>query len=200
MRGGRFSAGQLDGLSIGLLGGSFDPPHAGHRLVSLAALKILELDFIWWLVSPQNPLKNHAPDGLNNRLAAARVVAAHPKIYVSDEETRFGTQYAIDMLRRLKAAHRATNFVWLMGADNLASLHRWKDWTDFAKATPMAIYPRPHHTMQAMHSRAALRYAAARKHIHHAKSLKFAPPPAWILLNGKLNNTSSTALRKKDGK
>ena len=131
------------GMSVGLFGGSFDPPHTGHRLVSLTALKALQLDRIWWLVSPQNPLKQHAPKDTAARVAACRALARHPKIFVSDEETRLGTQYAIDTVRRLKAANPGVRFIWLMGADNLAGLHKWKFWDELMREIPVAIYPRP---------------------------------------------------------
>ncbi len=194
MRQMRFCAGQ----SVGLLGGSFDPPHSGHRTISLAVLKALNLDFVWWLVNPQNPLKSHAPKNMAARVAACRALTQHPKIYVSDEQTRFGTLYAIDMVRRLKAAHPTINFIWIMGADNLAELHRWKGWTDFLQEIPIVVYPRPNYTIQAMHSPAALRYAHQRKKAFNARCFKFMPAPAWILLDGTLtlSQASSSALRK----
>ena len=108
------------GTSVALFGGSFDPPHDGHRLVSLAALRALNIDHVWWLVSPQNPLKTHQPQEMAHRLAACETLARHPRIHVSDEEARLGTQYAIDTVRRLKAAHDGVHFIWLMGSDSLA--------------------------------------------------------------------------------
>ncbi len=183
------------GMSVGLFGGSFDPPHAGHCLVSLTALKALQLDRIWWLVSPQNPLKQHAPKDTAARVAACRALARHPKIFVSDEETRLGTQYAIDTVRRLKAASPGVRFVWLMGADNLAGLHKWKFWDDLMREIPVAIYPRPGSTLQAGISPAAMRFAPWRKPASAAASFRFAQAPAWIILDGVLSGLSSSALR-----
>ena len=183
------------GMSVGLFGGSFDPPHAGHCLVSLTALKALQLDGIWWLVSPQNPLKQHTPKDTAARVAACRVLARHPKIFVSDEETRLGTQYAIDTVRRLKAANPGVRFVWLMGADNLAELHRWKFWDELMREIPVAIYPRPGSTLQACISPAATRFAQWRKPTSAAASFRFAQAPAWIMLDGVLSRLSSSALR-----
>ena len=183
------------GMSVGLFGGSFDPPHTGHRLVSLTALKALQLDRIWWLVSPQNPLKQHAPIDTAARLAACRALARHPKIFVSDEETRLGTQYAIDTVRRLKAANPGVRFIWLMGADNLAGLHKWKLWDELMREIPVAIYPRPGSTLQAGISPAAMRFAPWRKPASAAASFRFAQAPAWIMLDGALSGLSSSALR-----
>ena len=185
----------MPGMSVGLFGGSFDPPHAGHRLVSLTALKALQLDRIWWLVSPQNPLKQHAPKDTAARVAACRALARHPKIFVSDEETRLGTQYAIDTVRRLKEGNPGVCFIWLMGADNLAGLHKWKSWDKLMKEIPVAIYPRPGSTLQAGISPAAMRFAPWRKPPSAAASFRFAQAPAWIMLDGVLSGLSSSALR-----
>ena len=188
------------GMSVGLFGGSFDPPHAGHRLVSLTALKALQLDRIWWLVSPQNPLKQHAPKDIAARVAACRALAGHPKIFVSDEETRLGTQYAIDTVRRLKAANPGVCFIWLMGADNLAGLHKWKFWDELMSEIPVAVYPRPGSTLQAGISPAAMRFAPWRKPANAAARFRFAKAPAWIMLDGVLSGLSSSALRHHEGK
>ena len=185
----------MPGMSVGLFGGSFDPPHAGHRLVSLTALKALQLDRIWWLVSPQNPLKQHAPKDTAARVAMCRELARHPKIFVSDEETRLGTQYAIDTVRRLKEGNPGVCFIWLMGADNLAGLHKWKSWDKLMKEIPVAIYPRPGSTLQAGISPAAMRFAPWRKPPSAAASFRFAQAPAWIMLDGVLSGLSSSALR-----
>ena len=184
------------GMSVGLFGGSFDPPHAGHRLVSLTALKALHLDRIWWLVSPQNPLKGHAPQDRASRVAACQALASHPKIFVSDEESRLGTQYAIDTVRRLKSANPGVRFIWLMGADNLAGLHKWKFWDELMNEIPVAIYPRPGSTLQAGISPAATRFAPWRKPASSAANFRFAQAPAWIMLDGVLSGLSSSALRR----
>src|SRR5690606_23858692 len=138
------------GLRIGLFGGSFDPPHAGHRAVSVEALKRLRLDQVWWLVSPQNPLKPHAPDGLAARIATARSLAADPRIRVTGIEVALGTTYTADTLRQLRARLPGVKLVWMMGADNLATFHRWRDWRGIAASVPMAIFNRPGLALRAL--------------------------------------------------
>ena len=128
------------GLKIGLLGGSFDPPHDGHRFISLLALRRLGLDRIWWLVSPGNPLKDvRALPPIAERMAAAARVAHHPRIVVSDIEATLGTRYTRDLILYLRRRCPGVHFVWLMGADNLASFHLWKGWRDIAAEVPIAV-------------------------------------------------------------
>ncbi len=184
------------GQSIALFGGSFDPPHDGHRRIAEAALKALHVDFVWWLVSPQNPLKNHPASKLSTRLEATRKLAAHPKFIVSDEETQLGTRFAIDTVRALKSRHQQVNFIWLIGADNLAQLHQWHDWQGLMRDVPIAVYPRPHDTTKAMFSAAAHRFAPYRLDARDAALLKHQTAPAWVLLDGKQSDLSSTDLRK----
>ena len=183
------------GLTIGLFGGSFDPPHDGHRQVSLTALNRLGFDYVWWLVSPQNPLKARAPDTIAGRLAAAQKLARHPHIHVSDPETALGTRYAIDTVRALKARNLGVHFIWLMGADNFATLHHWRDWQALMAEVPIAVYPRPGHTLRAMTGMAATRFAQYRHATQMASAFKHYRAPGWILLQGRLNHASSTALR-----
>ena len=129
---------------IGLLGGSFNPAHRAHRGMSLAALKALDLDEVWWLVSPGNPLKpkeGMAPYAA--RLASARLVARRSPIRVSDFEARAGTRYTIDTLRLLLARHQRARFIWLMGEDTVAQFHQWKNWREIARLLPIAVLSRP---------------------------------------------------------
>jgi nicotinate-nucleotide adenylyltransferase len=186
------------GTTIGLFGGSFDPPHAGHRMVSLAALRGLGLDHVWWLVSPQNPLKTHAPKDMKQRLAACRQMAAHPKLYVSDEETRLGTQYAIDTVRQLKARHPGVGFIWLMGSDNFSTLHHWKDWQGLMREIRVAVYPRPGSTLKVANSQAGQFFSAYRKPANQAQDLKYQATPAWTVLEGVRSALSSSDLRQND--
>ena len=162
-----------------MFGGSFDPPHDGHRRLALAALKALQVDFVWWLVAPQNPLKAHQPGAMATRLAATRTCAAHPRFLVSDEETRLGTRYACDTIRALKARHPGVDFIWLIGADNLAQLHRWKDWQGLMHEVPLAVYPRPTKTLKALAAPAAQRFARARLATQDAARLARRKTPAW---------------------
>jgi nicotinate-nucleotide adenylyltransferase len=181
---------------IGLLGGSFNPAHDGHRQLSLEALKRLALDEVWWLVSPQNPLKpvaGMAP--LAERMAEARRVAAHPRIRVTDVETRLGTRYTVDTLDRLVHARRDAAFVWLMGADNLLQLPRWRDWRRIFELVPIAVFDRPSYSLRSLKSPAAQRFAKARLGLEATRTLAMAKPPAWIFVPMRLNPASATAIR-----
>ncbi len=143
-------------MKIGLLGGSFNPAHDGHRYVSLEVMKRLGLDGVWWLVSPGNPLKDTKDNAdYATRLEKARHVKCHPRIHVSDIEQRFGTRYTIDTLRRLKQKYPEHDFVWIMGADNLAQFHRWKRWQDIARLMPLIVVDRKPYTRAALASPAA---------------------------------------------
>ena len=128
---------------IGLLGGSFDPPHAGHAHITREALKRFRLDQVWWLVSPGNPLKAAAPAPLARRMAAARALIDHPRVLISDFEARAGTRYTAETLRALMARYPQVRFVWLMGADNLAQLHRWQNWQWILENVPVGVRARP---------------------------------------------------------
>src|SRR4051794_25183866 len=130
---------------IGLLGGSFNPAHRGHRHISLQALRALGLDEVWWLVSPGNPLKEGAKDmaPFAARLASAEHMAKHSRIRASDCEQREGTRYTIDTVRRLKGRHPEHRFIWLLGSDTLPNFHKWRDWRDLARELPIAVIRRP---------------------------------------------------------
>jgi nicotinate-nucleotide adenylyltransferase len=184
------------GAKVALFGGSFDPPHDGHRLVAKAALRALQVDYVWWLVSPQNPLKTHKPDALEKRLAAVRALADDRRFIVSAEEARLGTHYAIDTVRALKAAHPHVDFVWLIGADNLTALHRWKDWQKLLHELPFAVYPRPGATHKAGLSPAARSIDWARLPTQAAAQLPLYTPPAWVMLEGARSSLASSDLRK----
>lgn len=182
-----------DRRTIGLFGGSFDPPHAGHRQVSLTALNALKLDAVWWLPTPQNPLKPHAPDTAEKRLEACREYADHPRITVCDIEMQHGLTHSIDTVRLLQKRHPRHRFVWIMGADAWASFHRWKDWRTLAETLPIAVHPREGATLKAASCPAGVALAGARK--SSASSFAAAPAPAWILLSGAHHPASSSALR-----
>lgn len=190
---------RLTDRRIGLLGGSFNPAHAGHVHVSLEALRRLDLDEVWWLVSPQNPLK--AADGmagLAERMASARAATApHPRLRVTDLERELGTRYTIDTVRALRRRHPHARFVWLMGADNLQQLPRWKGWAALVEAVPIAVIDRPGFAPAALAGVAARRYAKARLSPDAARSLADRPAPAWTFLYARLNPLSATALRNK---
>jgi nicotinate-nucleotide adenylyltransferase len=186
------------GMRVGLFGGSFNPAHEGHAHVAETALQRLGLDRVIWLVSPQNPLKpSHETADLAERLAGARRLAHGPAMIVSDAETRLGSQYTIDIIRALKARFPGVQFVWIMGADSLASFHRWRGWTQIMREVPVAVVSRPWMALKSRFSPAARRFAAARRPSARAASLPGAQPPAWVFLRGPLNFQSSTALRDR---
>jgi nicotinate-nucleotide adenylyltransferase len=185
------------GMRIGLFGGSFNPPHKGHLGASRTALKRLNLDRIWWLVSPQNPLKRtDATPPLQARLAAARALIADPRIVATDLEAKLGTRFTIDTIRALKARYPAVHFVFIMGADNWRELPRWKHWDQIMQLIPIAIVARPGYGLGALWAKPALRYGNRRVPAEHARRLVTTVPPAWTFLYGPLDPTSSTALRK----
>jgi nicotinate-nucleotide adenylyltransferase len=183
---------------IGLLGGSFNPAHGGHRHISLIALKRLRLDELWWLVSPQNPLKPTAGMApLAERVARARGVARHPRIRVTDIETRLRTRYTADTLAALVRRFPRCRFVWLMGADNLAQIHRWDRWTRIFSLMPIAVFGRPAYSLAALASKAARRYRGCRQPAANAGVLGDAGAPAWVFLPGVLHHGSATAIRNR---
>ena len=184
------------GLRIGLYGGSFNPAHAGHRHVSLMALKRLRLDRIWWIVTPGNPLKDRgdlAPT--SSRVAAAQQLAAHPRIDVTSFEEGIGARYTIDTLAFLHRRCPGVRFVWIMGADNLATFHRWRGWRSIAELMPIAVVDRPGWTLKATHARAATALEPHRVDEETAAGLADRRPPAWVFLHGPRSFLSSSALR-----
>jgi nicotinate-nucleotide adenylyltransferase len=181
-------------MRIGLLGGSFNPPHEAHRAISLAALKRLGLDQVWWLVSPANPLKDSSRlPSLEARAGAARKLARHPRIEITGFSG--GSTYTIDLLTALKRRFPGVQFVWLMGADNLAEVQRWRDWEQIFALVPIAVFDRPGYRLKALASRAAQLFAAYRVDETDAGGLAGLIPPAWTLITHPLSGLSSTALR-----
>ena len=188
-------------MRVGLYGGSFNPAHEGHAHVAETARRRLQLDRVIWLVSPQNPLKSARETApLDERLAAARAAARGRSMIVSDAETRLGSQYTIDTIQALKARFPGVDFVWIMGADSLASFHRWRGWTQIMAEVPVAVVSRPWISLKSRSSPAARRFAGARVSLLQAKLLPGATPPRWVFLTGPLNFQSSTALRARQAK
>lgn len=182
---------------IGILGGSFNPAHEGHVHISELALDRLDLDEVWWLVSPQNPLKpvaGMAP--FDERLEFAKAVtAAEPKIVISDFEKVYGSRRTLTTLRKLKSNHPAHRFVWLMGADNLIQAHRWNQWADIFKIVPIAVFARPSYSLRALSARAAKVFASDRAKEREAEMLADLKPPAWVYLKIPLHPASSAEIR-----
>jgi nicotinate-nucleotide adenylyltransferase len=184
----------MRGQAVGLFGGSFDPAHDGHAHVAETARRRLRLDRVIWLVSPQNPLKPQS-SSLQGRLASARRFAAGPSMIVSDIEARLGSAYTIDTLRALRARFPGVRFVWIMGADNLQGLHRWRGWTQILQEAPVAVVARPHSALKSRLAPAAVRFAHRRLPSREAPLLAGRAPPAWLYMRAPLNFSSSTALR-----
>jgi nicotinate-nucleotide adenylyltransferase len=185
------------GMRVGLFGGSFNPAHDGHAHVAETALKLLRLQKVWWLVTPQNPLKDARETApLAERIASAKKCARGNAIVVSDIETRWGTRFSYDLIGKLRARYPGVHFVWILGSDNLATFHRWRRWTDVVRALPLAFAPRSGAMARARFSVMARRFAGARR-MNAKGALAFAKAPAWTILSGPLDPHSSTALRGK---
>jgi len=183
-------------MRIGLLGGSFNPAHAGHRHISLIALKRLQLDRVWWLVSPQNPLKPvRGMASLADRIQSAHKAAHHPQIVVSAIETRLRTIFTRDTLIALRRRWPGVQFVWLMGADNLLQMPRWRDWNHIMHLMPVAVLDRPGNGVKVLQGKVAQRYRKARLPLHLAHTLPVQPAPAWSFISCRLHPASSTAIR-----
>ena len=174
-----------DGLRIGLLGGSFDPAHGGHLYVSETARKALKLDYVWWLVTPGNPLKPE-PAPLDVRVTRARLVARSPHILVTDIEARLHTRYTVDTARALLRRFPHVRFVWLMGSDNLVSFSRWRRWQQIAALLPIAVVRRPGSVLASLHAPLTRRVGVTRH---------LGPAPSLVMLDGPRSLESSTELR-----
>ncbi|MDC0659649.1 nicotinate-nucleotide adenylyltransferase [Leisingera sp. SS27] len=185
------------GMAVGLLGGSFDPPHRGHAAISHAALKRFGLDHLFWLVSPGNPLKTRQPAPLARRIAAAEALVQHPRIHISGIEADLGTRYTAQTLRHLRRRHPGVRFVWLMGADNLTHFHRWKDWQQILDTVPVGVLARPGDRISARFSPAARIYRHSMLKGSESQLLAQAESPAWCFVNLPMVDVSSTALRAR---
>ena len=189
-----------NGMRIGLLGGSFNPPHVAHRAISQFAIKRLKLDRVWWLVTPSNPLKTTGGlHDLDARAEAARKMADDPRIDISCLESVIGTRYTVDTISYLRRRVSGLRLVWIMGADNLAQFHRWQNWRRIASEMPIAVIDRPPQSFRALASPAA--HALARYRLPENQAIRLADQraPAWVFLTGMKLNLSSTGLRNPDG-
>lgn len=187
----------LPGQRIGLLGGSFNPPHDAHRLITYTARRRLGLNQVWWVVTPGNPLKSHdelAP--LADRMAHCRRLVKNPKVKITDFEADLPTAYTAATLSFLIKRLPGVHFVWLMGADNLAGFHRWQDWEHIANLMPIAVVDRPGYRYRGLASRTAKKLSRGYVPEGQARQLALKKPPAWTFLTGRLSWLSSTAIRK----
>ena len=184
------------GMAVGLFGGSFNPPHAGHALVAEIALRKLRLDQLWWMVTPGNPLKSTrelAP--LAERIRLSEKLAEDPRIKVTAFEAAANVRYTADTLALVKARNPGVNFVGIMGADSLASVHRWARWRAIAMTFPIAVIDRPGATLSFLSSVMAKTFAYAREDETDSEVLASRRAPAWTFLHGPRSQLSSTALR-----
>jgi nicotinate-nucleotide adenylyltransferase len=186
------------GLTIGLLGGSFDPPHEGHVHITKLALKIFNLSKIWWLVCPENPIKSLTPSDLNSRFFASKKIMKHPSVVITDLERKFKTKYTFQTLIKLKKLYPSTKFVWLMGADNLINFHHWKNCDWIMKNIPVGVLARPEEQIKAGLSRTAIKFGNYRLPKEKSIILSNYIPPVWTLSTGPMRNISSTEIRKKE--
>lgn len=187
------------GRRIGILGGSFNPAHDAHRHISVEALRRLKLDEVWWLVSPLNPLKSGRDMAtLDKRLIKARSVARHPRIRVMDLESRLKTRYTVDTLRAMGKLAPQTDFVWLMGADNLLTFHKWYRWEALFRSLPVAIFDRAPYSIRAPFSKTGQRFRKSRMREAQAPCLAKQRPPAWVFVHCPRHPLSATQLRARD--
>lgn len=184
------------GMTVGLLGGSFDPPHEGHLHISEQALKRVGLDRVWWLVTPGNPLKTRGPAEIDRRLAACEtLIDGHSRIEPTGIEAQLGTRYTADTLRMMQRRYPGVRFVWLMGADNLVEFHLWNQWVEIFNTVPIAVFARPGHQVKAGLSVAASRFSEARLDSRQAIALPHRGAPCWTLLTHPMRAQSSSAIR-----
>jgi nicotinate-nucleotide adenylyltransferase len=178
-----------------VLGGSFNPAHEGHLHISLEAQKRLGLDQVWWLVSPQNPLKpTQSMKSQDARIEIASALADDPRMRVTGMESEWGTRYTADTLEQLRRRFPNCRFVWLMGADNLKQIPKWDRWLKVFHSVPVAVFDRSPYSQEAMAGKAAKRFSRFR--LTSAGRLAMTPPPAWIFMHIKRHPASATAIRR----
>lgn len=183
-------------MRVGLFGGSFNPPHPGHVLVSEIAIRRLDLHQLWWMVTPGNPLKDHGDlEALENRVKASAALAEDPRIKVTAFEAAYGLRFTAQTLAFIKRHNPGVHFVWVMGADNLAGFHRWQDWRDIARTFPIAVIDRPGSTLAYLSAPMAKAFSRARIDETDARVLPTARAPAWTFIHGPRSTLSSTAIR-----
>lgn len=187
------------GMRIGLLGGSFDPAHEGHAHITREAIRRFGLDRVWWLVSPGNPLKSVGPAPMEQRIRWARQVMPDPRVDITGIEEALGTRHTAQTLRRLRQVYPGVSFVWLMGADNMAQLHRWDSWREIMAMVPVGVLARPGSRMRARNSVAARIFAQDRLLSESARLLPRIAPPVWCFVDVPMVDLSSSAIRARGG-
>ena len=187
----------VPGLRIGLLGGSFDPPHAGHAHITRWAFKKLELDQVWWLVSVKNPLKARQPATVARRVHAAQRLNKDPRVFVSRLEEQIGSSHTAETLGYLRRRFPAVRFVWLMGSDNLEGFSQWRQWRKIFHSSPISVFSRPAHRVSVLRSRAARSFQGRRVLEVQACRLADLEPPAWAFISIPLHSSASTSIRDR---
>lgn len=183
-------------MTVGLFGGSFNPPHQGHVLVAETVLRKLRLDQLWWIVTPGNPLKeNDNLADLSQRIQWSQDIVTDPRVKITAFEAARNLRYTAETLRYVKSRNRSVKFVWVMGADNLAGFHHWQDWQQIAMTVPIAIVDRPGSTLSYLSSIMAKTFDHARVDENDAAALARMRPPAWTFIHGPRSPLSSTAIR-----
>ena len=184
------------GMTVGLFGGSFNPPHAGHALVAEIAMRRLRLDQLWWIVTPGNPLKSGRElKPLSERIAQSERLTQDPRIKVTAFETGFNVRYTADTVALVLAHNPGVRFIWIMGADNLRDFHRWQRWRQIVTMMPIAVIDRPGATLAYLSSTMALSYPHARVDEDDAALLARYRPPVWTFIHGPRSSLSSSAIR-----
>ena len=186
------------GMAIGLFGGSFNPPHEGHLLVSEIALRRLRLKQLWWMVTPGNPLKDTSSlPSLKERIELSKTINKDPRVKVTGFEQQLKTRYTAETLAIIKRRNPGVNFVWIMGADNLASFHKWQDWQTIAQTFPIAVIDRPGSTLSYLSSTMAKTFDYARIDENDAPTLPYLAAPCWTFIHGPRSPLSSTYIRNQ---
>ena len=183
--------------NIGLLGGSFDPPHKGHLYISLEAKKILKLDEIWWLVTPQNPLKINKPASYYERLRNCKLIVKNQPIKVKEIEKKINSKYSYQTIKYLNTHYKNLNFFWLMGADNLINFHRWQNAHRIFNEIPIVVFRRYGYNNKALKSNIANFYKNFRINSKNIRLSNFKKTPAWTIIQNKEIKISSTEIRKQ---
>lgn len=194
---GPYNLGSISrGYRIGLLGGSFDPPHSGHLHISLWALRVFQLNQVWWLISPRNPLKRHRPAPVEVRLSMAKRKFPHPRIVPTDLESRIGAKYSVETLGFLASRCTHAGLIWLMGADNLEDFHHWEKWKEIFETVPVGVLNRRGHRKSSTGSHAARTFHQFRVGSEFAAALPEMKPPAWTIVTHPLHDSSSSNIRQ----
>ena len=192
------SIGATSKQTIGLMGGSFNPAHSGHRLISELAIKRLRLNKVWWLVSPQNPLKSSAGmASIKERVQNAVKISRNPRIKVMTVESSLNTQYTVDLLKILSKRFSSARFIWIMGADNLLQFSEWKNWEEITSLVRIAIFDRPNFSLKSLAADMPRRFSGNRLREREGLLLKYKKPPAWIFFHSNLNHISATKIRSQ---